>query len=67
MADGTCQDSAIVGYTDAKYVWASFPGAVFVNITVGAVERLFFYLFFAGWFEEPACTRAFSSLKRGLY
>lgn len=34
MADGSCQDSAIVGYTDAKYVWASFPGGTFVNITV---------------------------------
>ena len=40
MADGTCQDSAIVGYTDAKYVWASAPGGVFVNITVCTVEML---------------------------
>lgn len=34
MADGSCQDAAIVGYTDAKYVWASFVGGTFANITV---------------------------------
>lgn len=34
MADGSCQDSAIVGYTDAKYVWAAHPGGTFNNITV---------------------------------
>lgn len=34
MADGSSQDAAIVGYTDAKYVWASFVGGVFANITV---------------------------------
>lgn len=34
MADGSCQDAAIVGYTDAKYVWASFLGGIFANITV---------------------------------
>lgn len=34
MADGSCQDSAIVGYTDAKYVWASHVGGTFTNITV---------------------------------
>ncbi|CAB1324712.1 unnamed protein product [Coregonus sp. 'balchen'] len=38
MADGSCQDSAIVGYTDAKYVWASFPGGTFVNITVEEID-----------------------------
>ncbi|KAM9478558.1 profilin-2-like isoform 2-T2 [Salvelinus alpinus] len=38
MADGSCQDSAIVGYTDAKYVWASFPGGTFVNITVDEID-----------------------------
>uniref|UniRef100_A0A8C5AVU6 Profilin n=1 Tax=Gadus morhua TaxID=8049 RepID=A0A8C5AVU6_GADMO len=38
MADGTCQDSAIVGYTDAKYVWASAPGGVFVNITSQEID-----------------------------
>lgn len=35
MADGSCQDAAIVGYTDAKYVWASFVGGTFANMTVG--------------------------------
>lgn len=34
MADGSCQDSAIVGYTDAKYVWAAHAGGTFHNITV---------------------------------
>lgn len=34
MADGSCQDAAIVGYADAKYVWASFVGGTFANITV---------------------------------
>lgn len=34
MADGSSQDAAIVGYTDAKYVWASFVGGTFANITV---------------------------------
>lgn len=34
MADGSCQDAAIVGYTDAKYVWASSVGGTFANITV---------------------------------
>ncbi|KAG7274110.1 hypothetical protein CRUP_028818 [Coryphaenoides rupestris] len=38
MGDGTCQDSAIVGYTDAKYVWASFPGGMFVNITSQEID-----------------------------
>ncbi|XP_029503550.1 profilin-2-like [Oncorhynchus nerka] len=38
MADGSCQDTAIVGYTDAKYVWASFPGGTFVNITVEEID-----------------------------
>lgn len=34
MADGSCQDSAIVGYTDAKYVWASTEGGTFSGMTV---------------------------------
>nr|XP_046156557.1 profilin-2-like [Oncorhynchus gorbuscha] len=38
MADGSCQDTAIVGYTNAKYVWASFPGGTFVNITVEEID-----------------------------
>lgn len=37
MADGTCQDAAIVGYTDAKYVWAAFAGGVFANLTVSVL------------------------------
>lgn len=42
MADGSCQDAAIVGYTDAKYVWASFVGGTFANMTVGIVYLGFF-------------------------
>lgn len=38
MADGSCQDAAIVGYTDAKYVWASFVGGTFANITVSVLR-----------------------------
>ncbi|KAM4629232.1 profilin-2 isoform 2-T2 [Polymixia lowei] len=38
MADGTCQDSAIVGYTDAKYVWASYVGGTFANITSQEID-----------------------------
>lgn len=34
MADGTCQDAAIVGYKDSPSVWAAVPGKIFVNITV---------------------------------
>lgn len=37
MADGNCQDAAIVGYTDAKYVWASCVGGTFANITVSMI------------------------------
>lgn len=37
MADGTCQDAAIVGYTDAKYVWAAFAGGIFANLTVSVL------------------------------
>lgn len=40
MADGCCQDSAIVGYTDAKYVWASFTGGTFCNITCQEIDFL---------------------------
>lgn len=42
MADGSCQDAAIVGYTDAKYVWASFVGGTFANMTVGIIFGVFF-------------------------
>nr|KAF6305419.1 profilin 1 [Pipistrellus kuhlii] len=34
MADGTCQDAAIVGYKDSPSVWAAVPGKTFANITV---------------------------------
>ncbi|XP_013878856.1 profilin-2 isoform X2 [Austrofundulus limnaeus] len=40
MADGSCQDSAIVGYTDAKYVWAAHPGGIFNNIAVQEIDVL---------------------------
>ncbi|KAM7409548.1 hypothetical protein PAMA_001162 [Pampus argenteus] len=40
MADGSCQDSAIVGYTDAKYVWASFVGGTFANVTPEEIDVL---------------------------
>ncbi|XP_030289893.1 profilin-2 isoform X2 [Sparus aurata] len=40
MADGSCQDSAIVGYTDAKYVWASHVGGTFTNITPEEIDVL---------------------------
>uniref|UniRef100_A0A669QLG7 Profilin n=1 Tax=Phasianus colchicus TaxID=9054 RepID=A0A669QLG7_PHACC len=33
MADGTCQDAAIVGYKDTPAVWAATPGKTFANIT----------------------------------
>ncbi|KAK2103846.1 Profilin-1 [Saguinus oedipus] len=33
MADGTCQDAAIVDYKDSPSVWAAVPGKTFVNIT----------------------------------
>ncbi|XP_048095202.1 profilin-2-like isoform X2 [Alosa alosa] len=38
MADGSCQDSAIVGYTDAKYVWAASLGGTFTNITPEEID-----------------------------
>uniref|UniRef100_A0AAY5KPF0 Profilin n=1 Tax=Esox lucius TaxID=8010 RepID=A0AAY5KPF0_ESOLU len=38
MADGSCQDSAIVGYTDAKYVWAAHAGGTFNNITPQEID-----------------------------
>uniref|UniRef100_I3J2Y7 Profilin n=1 Tax=Oreochromis niloticus TaxID=8128 RepID=I3J2Y7_ORENI len=40
MADGSCQDAAIVGYADAKYVWASFVGGTFANITPEEIDVL---------------------------
>ncbi|XP_068445732.1 profilin-2-like isoform X2 [Clinocottus analis] len=40
MADGICQDAAIVGHTNNKYVWASFVGGTFANITCGEIDIL---------------------------
>ncbi|XP_046884068.1 profilin-2-like isoform X2 [Hypomesus transpacificus] len=38
MADGSCQDCAIVGFTDAKYVWAAHAGGSFLNITPQEID-----------------------------
>ncbi|XP_051721662.1 profilin 2a isoform X2 [Chanodichthys erythropterus] len=38
MADGSCQDAAIVGYSDAKYVWASSEGGTFSGITPDEID-----------------------------
>ncbi|XP_006637482.1 profilin-2 isoform X2 [Lepisosteus oculatus] len=38
MADGSCQDSAIVGYTDAKYVWAASAGGTFHSMTPQEID-----------------------------
>nr|XP_056719117.1 profilin-1 [Euleptes europaea] len=40
MADGTCQDAAIVGYKDAPSVWAAAPGKTFASITPAEVNIL---------------------------
>ncbi|XP_068585461.1 profilin-2 isoform X2 [Cebidichthys violaceus] len=40
LADGNCQDAAIVGYTDAKYVWASNAGGTFANMTPEEIDVL---------------------------
>nr|KAF6296584.1 profilin 1 [Myotis myotis] len=40
MADGTCQDAAIVGYKDTPSVWASVPGKAFANITPAEIGVL---------------------------
>ncbi|XP_075850317.1 profilin-1 isoform X1 [Microcebus murinus] len=40
MADGNCQDAAIVGYKDSPSVWAAVPGKTFVNITPAEVGVL---------------------------
>lgn len=37
MADGSCQDAAIVGYKDTKYVWASHCGGSFARMSVSMV------------------------------
>uniref|UniRef100_A0A670KEM7 Uncharacterized protein n=1 Tax=Podarcis muralis TaxID=64176 RepID=A0A670KEM7_PODMU len=33
MCDGCCQEAAIVGYCDAKYVWAAMADGIFQSIT----------------------------------
>ncbi|XP_059425852.1 profilin-2-like isoform X2 [Carassius carassius] len=41
MADGVCQDSAIVGCnSDSKYVWAAQAGGTFINITPTEIDVL---------------------------
>ncbi|XP_029471356.1 profilin-2 isoform X1 [Rhinatrema bivittatum] len=40
MADGCCQEAAIVGYVDAKYVWAATPGGIFQNVTPSEIDVL---------------------------
>ncbi|CAB1427091.1 unnamed protein product [Pleuronectes platessa] len=40
MQDGSCQDCAIVGYTDGKYVWAAHAGGTFNNITSQEIDIL---------------------------
>ncbi|XP_030647098.1 profilin-2 isoform X2 [Chanos chanos] len=40
MSDGSCQDAAIVGYADAKYVWAAYAGGTFNNITPTEIDVL---------------------------
>ncbi|XP_006000958.1 profilin-2 isoform X2 [Latimeria chalumnae] len=40
MSDGFCQDTAIVGYTDAKYVWAATPDGSFMNISPEEISAL---------------------------
>uniref|UniRef100_A0A2K5C570 Profilin n=1 Tax=Aotus nancymaae TaxID=37293 RepID=A0A2K5C570_AOTNA len=46
MADGTCQDAAIMGYKDSPSVWAAVPGKTFpaeVGVLVGK-DRSSFYV-----------------------
>ncbi|KAM7401041.1 hypothetical protein PAMA_005304 [Pampus argenteus] len=40
MADGSCQDSAIVGFTEAKCVWAACASGAFNNITSQEIDVL---------------------------
>nr|XP_049574788.1 profilin-2-like [Syngnathus scovelli] len=40
MAEGNCQDAAIVGLGDAKYVWASLSGGTFANITAAEIDAM---------------------------
>nr|XP_058165224.1 profilin-1-like [Dasypus novemcinctus] len=41
LADGTCQDAAIVGYKHSPSVWAAVPGKTFANITPAEIGVLF--------------------------
>ncbi|MBN3270574.1 PROF1 protein, partial [Polyodon spathula] len=51
LADGECQDAAIIGYKDGVSVWASTPGKTLCNVTVNRVPRfvLFAFLLHAGF------------------
>ncbi|XP_054644870.1 profilin-2-like [Dunckerocampus dactyliophorus] len=40
MADGSCQDAAIVGHGEPKYVWASHPGGPFAGVTATEIEAI---------------------------
>uniref|UniRef100_A0A674GRB4 Profilin n=1 Tax=Taeniopygia guttata TaxID=59729 RepID=A0A674GRB4_TAEGU len=40
MCDGCCQEAAIVGYCDAKYVWAATAGGIFQSITPGEIDMI---------------------------
>nr|KAF6478317.1 profilin 2 [Molossus molossus] len=40
MCDGCCQEAAIVGYCDAKYVWAATAGGVFQSITPLEIDMI---------------------------
>ncbi|XP_062932904.1 profilin-2 isoform X1 [Cynocephalus volans] len=40
MCDGCCQEAAIVGYCDAKYVWAATAGGVFQSITPIEIDMI---------------------------
>ncbi|XP_034035863.1 profilin-2 isoform X1 [Thalassophryne amazonica] len=40
MADGTCEDAAIVGYCENKYVWASGPVGHLRELTAEQIDAL---------------------------
>uniref|UniRef100_K7F1Z6 Profilin n=1 Tax=Pelodiscus sinensis TaxID=13735 RepID=K7F1Z6_PELSI len=40
MADGMCQDAAIVGYKEVPSVWAAVPGKIFMGISPVEVSLL---------------------------
>ncbi|XP_061832030.1 profilin-2-like isoform X2 [Nerophis lumbriciformis] len=41
MADGSCQEAAIIGHTyESKYVWASSPGGAFSTTTSAEIDVL---------------------------